>query len=421
MYFSFKEITLRKLYNILTHIADFHVQLIGKFNHKLGLGVKGRKQTFDILEKVISGKDNVIWFHCASLGEYEQGLPVFEAIKRLNPTHKIVLSFFSPSGYEIKKNAPLADCVVYLPMDTVKNAKRFMDLAHPELVVFVKYEIWPNYLRELLKRDIQAILISALFKKEHVFFKPHGAWMKKYIKAFDHIFVQNPASLALLQQHGFNNVSVSGDTRFDRVSNQLKIDNTLPFIATFKQQSLCVVAGSTWPEGEKLLVDFINNCEHPNVKFIIAPHNIKPKQIEELKTALKKKPVLFSEKDHSDLSQYEIFIIDTIGILSKVYSYADIAYVGGGYGNSGLHNTLEPAVFGIPIMIGPNFDGFPEAGEMKQLGGLFAAANQTEFDAVLKNLITKDSLRITSGATNKTYVERSRGAVDKIVTYLETR
>lgn len=420
MYFSPKYFWLRILYNILTHIADFHVQLIGKFNYKLGQGVKGRKETFSILKKSLSSTDNTIWFHCASLGEYEQGLPVFEEIKKLYPSHKIVLSFFSPSGYEVRKNAPIADCIVYLPMDTAKNAKAFLDIVNPELVVFVKYEIWPNYLRELQKRNIHAILISALFKKEQIFFKPHGAWMKKYLKAFDHILVQNSESLALLSKHGFNNISISGDTRFDRVSNQLKTDNNLPFIEEFKQNSLCIVAGSTWPEGEKVLISYINNCKHDNVKFIIAPHNIKPKLIAALQNKLQKKAVLFSEKDTNDVTCFDIFIVDTIGILSKIYSYADIAYVGGGFGTSGLHNTLEPAVFGVPIIIGPNFEGFPEAGDMQKLNGLFSTATQQEFDKVLDNLISNNDLRSSSGALNKQYVADKQGAVNKIVGYLKT-
>lgn len=421
MYFSFKEITLRKLYNILTHIADFNIQLAGNFNHKLQLGVQGRKQTFSVLERHISKEDKAIWFHCASLGEYEQGLPVFEEIKKLYPTHKIVLSFFSPSGYEVRKDTPIADCVVYLPMDTAKNAKRFLDMTRPDLVVFVKYEIWPNYLRELKKRITHAILISALFKKDQVFFKSHGAWMKKYLKAFHHIFVQNEASLELLQKHDFNEVSVSGDTRFDRVSNQLKVDNTLPFISEFKGENLCMVAGSTWPEGEKFLVEYINNCTHENVKFVIAPHNIKRKQIEGLKERLKKKVVLFSEREKNDVASFDVFIVDIIGILSKVYKYGDIAYVGGGFGTSGLHNTLEPAVFGVPIIIGPNFEDFPEAGDMQTLGGLFSTATQLEFNTVLDDLILNNAHRSSSGAANKEYVATNKGAVNKIVGYLKAR
>jgi 3-deoxy-D-manno-octulosonic-acid transferase len=411
---------LRFLYNILTHIADFHIKIIGNFNYKLGLGVKGRKQTFDILKSTISQGDQTIWFHCASLGEYEQGLPVFEEIRKKHPAHKIVLSFFSPSGYEIRKNSPIADCVVYLPLDTATNAERFLNFINPSLVVFVKYEIWPNYLRALQQRKITSVLISALFKKDQVFFKPQGAWMRKYLKAFDHIFVQNESSLKLIKKYGFNNVSISGDTRFDRVSNQLKVDNSLPFISEFKNNKLCVVAGSTWPEGEKLLIEYINNSNHEGVKFIIAPHNIKLKQIERLKSSINKQTILYSERENKHLKEFDVFIIDTIGILSKIYSYADIAYVGGGLGTSGLHNTLEPAVFGVPIIIGNNFENFPEAKEMLTLGGLFSISDQSAFMKLLDELIQDETKRSNAGEENKSYIVQNQGAVNKIIDYLSS-
>ncbi len=417
MYFSPIEFTLKSLYNILTHIAAFHLKLIAPFNNKLQKGVTGRALTFNTLRSKIKSNDNVIWFHCASLGEYEQGLPVFEKIRSQYHTHKIVLSFFSPSGYEIRKNTPIADVVVYLPLDTTKNAKQFLDLIHPELIVFVKYEFWPNYLNEIKHRNIKAILISALFRNDQSFFKPYGKWMQPYLFAFDHIFVQNKTSETLLKSIDYTNVSVSGDTRFDRVSNQLNIDNSLDFIETFKDQKLCVVAGSTWPEGEKLLIEYINNCT-TDTKFIIAPHNIKPQQIHSLVSKLKKDVVLFSKKEDVDLKKADVFIADTIGILSKIYSYADIAYVGGALGNTGLHNTLEPAVFGIPIIIGNNYDNFPEAHEMKTNGGLFTINNQKEFNIKMNDLIHDPDLRLKAGKANSDYISKNKGAVSSIIDYL---
>ena len=417
MYFSSKEKTLKSIYNILTHIAGFHLKIIAQFNQKLKLGVKGRAETFNVLKTNISSQDKVIWFHCASLGEYEQGLPVFEKIKSQYPAHKIVLSFFSPSGYEIRKNSPIADAIVYLPLDTNENAKRYLNVVHPELVVFVKYEFWPNYLYELKKRNIRSILISALFRKDQSFFKFYGAWMQKSLQAFEHIFVQNESSKELLQSINYKSVTVSGDTRFDRVSNQLQIDNTLDFIQEFKQDKLCVVAGSTWPEDEQLFVNFINSVSN-QVKFIIAPHNIKPQQIDGLKQGIKKPVVLFSEKENHDLTIAQVFIIDTIGILSKIYSYADIAYVGGALGNTGLHNTLEPAVFGVPIIIGKNYDNFPEAFEMKSLGGLFSISNQPTFNTALNTLITDNQKRLESGTANTEYITSNKGAITQIMGYL---
>jgi len=417
VYFSLKEKTLKSLYNILTYIAFFHVKIIAHFNHKLNLGVKGRAKTFDKLKTAISPEDMVIWFHCASLGEYEQGLPVFEKIKEHYPRHKIVLSFFSPSGYEIRKNAPIANVVVYLPLDTTKNANQFLNLVHPDLVVFVKYEFWPNYLNELKNRGITSILISALFRKDQRFFKFYGKWMQKYLHAFEHIFVQNTKSKKLLNSMNYNAVTVSGDTRFDRVSNQLQTDNTLAFIEQFKQDKLCVVAGSTWPEDEQLLINFINTASN-DVKFIIAPHNIKSQGIIRLKTKIQKKTVLFSEKNTDNLAHSQVFIIDTIGLLSKVYSYVDIAYVGGAIGTTGLHNILEPAVFGVPIIIGNNYSNFPEAFDMIALGGLFAVSSQTAFDTILNNLIIDENKRLESGKINAEYIYKNKGAVTKITNHL---
>ncbi|MEZ4780223.1 MAG: glycosyltransferase N-terminal domain-containing protein [Flavobacteriaceae bacterium] len=408
---------MKHFYNILTHIAGFHLTLIGLFNEKLKLGVKGRKASFGLLESKLTDNNKTLWFHCASLGEYEQGLPVFEQVKTMYPQHKVVLTFFSPSGYEVKKNTPIADVVVYLPLDTSANAKRFLNLVHPELVIFVKYEIWPNYLLEVKKRHIKAILISALFRKNQSFFKPSGRWMQKALFAFNHIFVQNEESKQLLNKIGYNDVTISGDTRFDRVSNQLTIDNTLNFIETFKQDHLCVVVGSSWPDDEALFINFINE-DTSNTKYIIAPHNIKSAQISNLKTKLKQTTILYSEKDTSDLQNANVFIIDTIGLLSRIYSYADIAYVGGGLGTSGLHNTLEAAVFGVPIIIGNHYKKFPEASAMIEKQGMFSISNQTELNSVLINLINDEDLRVKSGSQNSTYIKDNQGAVAKIITYL---
>ncbi|MBT8271908.1 MAG: 3-deoxy-D-manno-octulosonic acid transferase, partial [Bacteroidia bacterium] len=240
MYFSLKELLLRNLYDILTYIVDFHLRLIALFNRKLALGVKGRKITFEKIKGYIGETEKTIWFHCASLGEYEQGLPVFEAIRSDHPDHKILLSFFSPSGYEIRKDSPIADLVVYLPLDTKRNARQFLDLLHPELIVFVKYEIWPNYLFEIKERKIKAILISALFRPDQTYFKSPGRWMLKSLDAFSWIFVQDDASVDLLKDHDITHVSRSGDTRFDRVSRQLSADNTMNFINEFIDGKLCV-------------------------------------------------------------------------------------------------------------------------------------------------------------------------------------
>lgn len=407
------------LYNIGIHLAHFGLKCTAPFNQKIKSGVIGRKNTFKILQENLKPNDKTLWFHCASLGEYEQGLPVFKVLKARYKQHKILLSFFSPSGYEIRKNSPIANIVVYLPLDTKANAKQFLNLVNPELIVFVKYDIWPHFLNELKRRKLRAILISAAFRENQSFFKFYGNQLRNALFAFEHIFTQNENSKKLLESINYKNVTVSGDTRFDRVSSQLETDNTLGFIETFKQNKLCVVGGSTWPEDETLFINFINSGASKNVKFIIAPHNIKSTQIKNIQEKLTAESVLFSEKDTKQLENAQVFIVDTIGILSKIYSYADIAYVGGAMGTTGLHNTLEPAVFGVPIIIGNNHSKFPEAQEMIDHGGMFSISNQIQFDAILTEFIQNSEKRTFSGNINLEYIKKNKGAVTKIMAYLE--
>ncbi len=404
-------------YNFLTYIADFHVKLIASFNGKMRLGVKGRKETFSLLKSGLKSDDKTIWFHCASLGEYEQGLPVFEEIKKDHPTHKIVLSFFSPSGYEVKKNSPIADLVVYLPLDTKKNAQLFIELVHPELVIFVKYEIWPNYMKVLNRRGIKTLLISALFRKDQIYFKWYGGIMRKALGSFEHIFVQDQDSKDKIESIGIEHVTISGDTRFDRVAQQLRIDNSLPSIDSFKQNKVCIVCGSTWPEDDNLLAEYINSTSK-ETKFVIAPHNIKSKQMTELQTRIKKQSILYSEIDDLDVSLYQVLIIDSIGLLSKIYSYADIAYVGGAIGTTGLHNTLEPAVFGIPIIIGNNHSKFPEAKKLITKGGMFSIKNSFELKTNLDELSDNELFRGVSGNNCSEFIEENQGAVIQIMDYI---
>lgn len=382
------------------------------------MGAEGRSKTFAILEEHLSGKDHTFWFHCASLGEYEQGLPIFKQLRKENPNHKIVLSFFSPSGYEIRKNTEIADVVVYLPIDTLSNAKRFVKLVNPELTIFVKYDIWPNYLSELKKRDLRAILISASFRKEQSYFQFYSGMMRDALAAFEHIFVQNESSKTLLHSINLKNVTVAGDTRYDRVSDQLLLDNTLPYIEQFKNGKLGIVVGSSWPEDEALFAEYINSLKSKEVKFIIAPHNIKSNQIDHFVNQLQKKTVLFSEKDNKNLSEYEVFIIDTIGVLSRIYSYADIAYVGGAMGQTGLHNILEPAVFGVPIIIGKNYKKFPEAYQMRDNGGVITVKDGQELQENLDELIANSAKREHLGHLNAAFIKKNKGAVIQIMDYI---
>jgi 3-deoxy-D-manno-octulosonic-acid transferase len=393
------------------------VNVLALFSPKIKLFVNGRKDVFKILVSAINPKDQTIWFHAASLGEYEQGLPVMEKIKLQFPNHKIILTFFSPSGYEVRKNNTISDITVYLPLDTKSNAKQFLKLVRPELVFFIKYEFWPNYLNELNNLGIKTYLISGIFRENQAFFRWYGGFYKNALKTFDYFFVQNESSKKLLQGIGFNNVKVSGDTRFDRVISILERDNSLDFIEQFKDNTTTIVIGSSWPKDESFLVNFINQT-NAVVKFIIAPHNIKSDQIQELKNSITKKTILFSEKESQNLKDFQVFIIDTIGILTKIYSYADIAYVGGGFVNKGLHNILEPATFGIPIVIGPYYSHFAEATALINLEGCISISNQNQLNDSFENLISNEDIRHEKGHICETFVQMNIGATEVILRHI---
>ena len=415
---------MRILYNFLTQIAAFHLRLAALFSKKLNLFVSGRKTVFETLGQSISPEDETIWFHCASLGEFEQGFPIMQAVKAQFPKYKIVVSFFSPSGYEIKKTTPIADVVVYLPLDKASNAQNFVAYARPKLALFVKYEIWPNYLYELEKNSVPTLLISGLFRKNQIFFKPYGGFMKKALNSFDHIFVQDRASEELLLNININQVTVSGDTRFDRVSHQIEQDNSLDFIKNFKGNCLCIVCGSTWQEDEQVLLDYINSSSE-EIKFIIAPHKIDTSKIEIFCNKILKSSAIYSELPSEEkekeqvLSQSSVLIIDTIGLLTKIYSYADIAYVGGAMGTTGLHNILEAATFGVPVVIGKNFENFPEAKRLQQLAGLFSVSNSQECGEILDKLAGNKNFRSKTGMIAGHFVNSNTGATKKTMEYIK--
>ena len=408
------------LYNFSTFLASKLILLSPLFSPKMGLFVKGRKSVVNTLKSTLKKGDKTIWFHCASLGEYEQGVPIIKKTKEEFPDHKIIVSFFSPSGFEVKKNDKLADCTVYLPLDTPKNAKNLIDLLQPSVAIFIKYEFWPNYLFELKKKNIPTILVSGLFRKDQVFFKFYGGFMRRTLNSFSHFFVQDQLSKNLLEQLKISQVSVSGDTRFDRVSDQLSVNNELDFMALFKQDLFCLICGSTWPKDESILINYINNFSN-NTKFIIAPHEVNNLRIESLKKKLKVKTVLYSDIEKYNISDYQVLIIDTVGLLTKVYSYADVAYIGGGIGMgaNGLHNILEAATFGVPIIIGKNYTNFPEAKKLKKLNGLFSVASPQEFIDIFKQLKTDAPFCEKTGLISKNFIFNNRGATDIILNYLQ--
>ncbi|SNZ01121.1 3-deoxy-D-manno-octulosonic acid transferase [Flagellimonas pacifica] len=411
-------ILVRALYNILLHFSWIVLHIVALFNTKINLFVKGRKQTIALLGKNPAAGKKVIWMHVASLGEYEQGLPILEKLRTNYPSHKIILTFFSPSGYEVKKDTPYADMVLYLPMDTKYNAKSFLEYVNPEMAIFVKYEIWPNYLHELKRRNIPTLLVSAIFSQRQVFFKWYGRFMRNSLKTFSHFFVQNENSKELLTSIGFNNTTISGDTRFDRVSKIMAQDNQLDFMSHFKNNTFCVVAGSTWPEDEEVLIDYINSSE-TSLKFVIAPHNIKQPHIDTLKNKVTKKSICYSGISDKNLCDFDVIIIDTIGLLTKIYSYADVAYVGGGFA-TGLHNTLEPATFGIPVIIGPKFKKFKEAEDLVNKKGIQVVTNQFDFENLMNQFVVDSDFRKKTGLINSTYVTENKGATGLIFDHIKT-
>ena len=409
---------MKFIYNIGIYLLRVVLTILSLFNTKIKLGLKGRAQTFNVLRNSITKDDKSIWIHCASLGEFEQGLPVLKALKESYSNYKFIVSFFSPSGYEIKKQSKDIDVAVYLPLDTLNNAKKFLDIFSPKLILFVKYEVWPNLLFEAKKRKIPSLLISATLRKSQIYFKWYGSFIRKALFAFDHIFTQDETSKLLLENHGYTTASVSGDTRFDRVNAQLEMDNIVDFIESFVDNKLTIVFGSTWPADDSLLIPFINEYED-DIKFILAPHNINKNYTESLVKQLRQPSICFSDMKDQNLSKYKVFILDTIGYLSKVYTYADIAYVGGGAGNTGLHNILEPAIFSKPIIIGKSYQKFPEAKKMIDLGGVKSVTNAKELCLILKALVTSERTRIDMGHINSEYVLHNTGAVVKIMTHID--
>jgi len=405
-------------YNILTHITSFLLKGIALFNPKIKQFVDGRVTVFKTLENAISKTDKTIWIHCASLGEFEQGLPIIKKLKKQYTSHKIIVSFFSPSGYEVKKNSLDADVIIYLPLDTKTNAKRFLNNIHPDIAIFIKYEFWPNYLNELKKQNIKTVLISGIFRENQIFFKPFGKGMRKSLHTFDHFFVQNKNSQELLDSINFKNVTISGDTRFDRVSEIVTRDNQLKFIEQFKQDKTTIVYGSSWSDDETIYLDNLNNSK--NIKHIIAPHDIKPNKISKLKSLITKSVILFSEIDGKNLADYDVLIIDTIGLLTKIYSYADIAYVGGGF-KTGLHNTLEPAVFGIPVVIGPEYQKFQEAIDLVSQKGILSVSDKESYNKTIYKLTSSSSYRLTAGKINSRYIKNNAGATTKVLEYLNLK
>ena len=405
------------MYNVAISIYSFFLHLIAPFHKKVKLMIEGHVDTYETLESKIDASSKYVWFHVASLGEYEQALPMIEIIREKKPTYKILLTFFSPSGYEVQKNNELVDIVCYLPFDKKKNVRRFLDLAQPDIAIFVKYEFWYNFIHELYKRKIPVYLISAIFRPNQLFFKPWGNVFKKILHYYTQLFVQDKKSEQLLKQYGIDNVTVMGDTRMDRVikikQNALELPVVEKFVSSNNKQSV-LVAGSSWPEDENLLINYFN--KHAYLKIIVAPHLIDEAHLKEIESKLKRPYIRYSKAQEEDASMlnYDCLIIDNFGLLSSIYRYGQIAYIGGGFG-AGIHNLPEAAVYGIPVIFGPNYKKFLEAKELIKQGGGFTISNEKELNKVLKDFVTSPEDLEIAGDAATNYIYKSAGATDKIV------
>lgn len=394
------------------------VKVAGIRNCKAKLLARGQKDVWEQLRKHIKPTDRYIWIHAASLGEFEQGRPLIERLKRDNPEYKIVLTFFSPSGYEVRKNYNGADCVCYLPFDTPGNVRRFLYMVNPEKAIFVKYEFWRNYLQELYRRQIPAYLISAVFRPDQKFFKKGTSWYAAWLRWFTHIYVQNDESRRLLEGIGITNVDVCGDTRFDRVANIRDEHKQIPLLERFTHHSEpdhepVMMAGSSWPADEDVYVDWFN--AHPEFKLVIAPHEFDAERLGKLKARFENGCVLMSEaeKDPALLDGAQVMVIDCFGMLSSAYAYCDVAYIGGGFG-AGLHNINEAAVYDVPVIYGPNHEKFIEAKEMSTLGGGLPIAGKEGFQLWADRLMYDRVEREKRGRWAGEYIREKIGATDKI-------
>lgn len=406
------------MYSILIHFYAFIVSLIAPFHKKARMMRAGQRKTYGILRANIQRGENYIWFHAASLGEFEQGRPMMEKIKACYPQYKILLTFFSPSGYEVRKNYQVADVICYLPFDTPCRVSKFLELAHPIAAVFIKYEFWGNYLKELNKRNIPTFIISTIFRREQLFFQWFGAPYRKMLSYFTHLYVQDEYSKKLLAEYGITNVTLAGDTRFDRVQDIRNAAKELPLIDLFVhtrsgEKILTLVAGSSWPQDESFLIPYFNR--HPEMKLIIAPHEIHTEHLSAIESLLKRPAIRLSQvQTAADLSDKECLIIDCFGMLSSIYRYGEIAYIGGGFG-AGIHNTLEAAVYGVPVLFGPKYHKFKEAKDLISVGGGFTVQNGKEFEAQMDELIAHKEKLEQAGKASGDFVHNQTGATDLIL------
>jgi 3-deoxy-D-manno-octulosonic-acid transferase len=404
-------------YNIGIRVYFVLVSIASLFNHKAKLWKNGRKNLLQNLKKNIDSNSDYAWFHASSLGEFEQGRPIIEALKQEYPNIKIILTFFSPSGYEIRKNYSGADYICYLPLDTRRNAREFIKTVNPKWVFFIKYEYWYHFLRQVHKNNSKLYLVSGIFRKEQLFFKSYGNWYRKMLGFFDHLFVQNSSSAELLESIGVKNYTIAGDSRFDRVVQIAEQSKEIEIARKFSEGFNVIVGGSTWEPDEKILIDYIKSSDK-NIKLIIAPHEIHAEHIKLITDKIDIPYSLFSNANETDLKESRILIIDNIGMLSSIYKYGQVAYIGGGFG-VGIHNTLEAAVYGMPVIFGPKFKKFQEAQDLVSTRGGFSINSPEEFSALADRFFSNEFELKSAGDAAYNYVQKMKGATTALLNYLK--
>lgn len=416
------------LYNIAIFLYTLSIKISASWNSKAHKWVDGRKEVFSEIKSKVKQGEKIIWFHCSSLGEFEQARPVMEEFRKQNPEYKLLLTFFSPSGYEVRKDFSGADYVFYLPADTVANAKQFIQLINPALAVFAKYDFWFNYLKELERAEIPVAVFSAVFRKEQYFFKDYGFWFRNILATINTFFVQDENSRKLLKKIGIGNVVVCGDTRYDRVLQNAENAEHFPLLEKFRDENkIMLVAGSTWLEDERLIFQLLRkrkdtlSVRKSEVKLIIAPHETGEKRISKLIEVLEEVElsfVLFSEANEDNISNAEVLVIDSVGFLAQLYQYGDVAYIGGGFGN-GIHNILEPAAFSLPVIFGPNYHKFKEATEMINLSMAFSIEKFSSLNSKINDLFFHSDKIISIKSRIAEFMQKKRGATKIVVAGLE--
>lgn len=407
------------LYDLAVLFVWNVLKLIALVNPGIRKFVIGRKNTLPYLKRMRDPEKPLIWIHTASLGEFEQGSPVLDKLSEIYPDYQFLVTFFSPSGYEVKKDHLAPYLVAYLPMDSSWNSAAFLSVVRPEIALFVKYEVWPGMYRQMARQHIPILLISAIFRKRQAYFKWYGGLLRAALRRVDHFYVQDSRSQKRLNSLGIQEVTVSGDTRFDRVLEISRSAQPLPFMEAFKGNRSCFVAGSSWPVDHRLIAPYINQAGDGQC-FVIAPHKMDAKTLDVLEGLLEGKAIRYSNMNSRGLQEASVLILDTIGLLSQTYPYAEITYVGGGFA-TGLHNTLEPAVYGIPILIGPGFHGFLEAEALVRSGGIRVVHNTTDFAKTMEELCDSPALRSEMGDVNSAYIQEQQGASDSIVRGVRAR